>query len=192
MFKILTEEKVKQEIIRNTLLLAIIGFVVSQALSYMALSVDNMLASWGIYMLVFGVSIFLSFFFTRRGVVRVRDRHWEGLTTFGKAFIIGLAIAFLAMLIQTLLYFILLLAFKESFDSMTIGALEKGISYMQENNVPEDNIDDMYEAIEKVKSTTAFEGAIDVFFKGAIFSVVIALLTAAFVKKDKTIENGLA
>lgn len=186
---LLNDANVKSQIIRNGILLAVLGFVLTQGVTLLTSQMDNQVAVWGIYLLMFLGVIFLDVYFPRKVVINARTAA-GGQITFGNAFIISLTTLLLATLLQTIVYFILLLLFKDFYDNINITMVEKTIYYMQEHSAPQESIDQMVDSIDKIKDTTAMESVMDILLKSAIFSVIISLLIGAFIKKDKFNENG--
>jgi hypothetical protein len=180
----------RQEIIRNGVMLSVISIVVSQSVTLLTFQMSSQMAVWMLYLVMFGLALFLNFFFVRKAVLNIRDKYSDGKTTFGKAFIIALTTGLLATIIQSLFMLILFLLFKNFYDSNNEKLMMASIDWMENNGAPAESIDQVYDGIEKMKNTTPLESFIDIFYKSAIFSLIVALLIAAFVKKEKVNENG--
>jgi hypothetical protein len=145
---------------------------------------------WMLYLVMFGLAIFLNVYFIRKAVITIRDKFSDGKTTFSNAFIIALTTGMIAVLIQSLFVLVLYLLFKDFYDSNNEKMMLSSIEWMEENSAPAESIDQVYDGIDKMKNTTPIESFIDIFYKSAIFTIILSLLIAAFVKKEKVNENG--
>lgn len=181
----LNNPNIRREIIRNATLLVVIGLVISQLFTYLMSTMKNPIAMGGLGLLMFVIVIFINVYFIRKAVITARDKYNEGKITFGQAFAIGAVTNVIAAITQSLLYLLLLLAFKDYFINMQVEMLENSIDFMVKNGVDSAQIDDMYDQIDKIRNTTPVEMVVDTFWKGIIFALILPLIIAAAIKKDK-------
>lgn len=109
-----------------------------------------------------------------------RDRYLGGKITFSQCFVTGLIVGLVGFIISTAYSYFFLTVIEP-------GYMEEGMNRMVEtwgNSMSEERLDDMLRRMEKrmtpgsqIKSSLIY---------GAVISVILGLLIALFVKKDKT------
>jgi hypothetical protein len=168
--------------VRNGIFLGLAGVLISVLVW---LSGMNMIEQWWISIVVGLISITLSILFMRSGVITIREKGNEGVISFGQAFIVAFLIGIISLvfsIIWTYLQYQVL--DPESVDIM----IENYLMFMEGKGIPENYIIEAVENMEKMKDPVYM---LVQNLKAGGFTLVVALLIAAFIKKDTT-ETGLS
>ncbi|MDD5508434.1 MAG: DUF4199 domain-containing protein [Bacteroidales bacterium] len=163
------------------LILGAVMIVVS--LIYYILDVNMFTIGFGILSVVVSLAIVIIVF--ALGMNSYRDRYLGGKIDFKRCFLIGLIIGLVGFIISAA-YNLIFMTYIEP------GAMEEGVNKVIEkwgDKMTEEQLDDMISKMQKRMTPSAqIKSSL---ITGAIISALLSLIVSAFIKKDKTVSEGI-
>lgn len=153
------------------------------SLIYYILDVNMFSIGFGILSMLISLAIVIIVF--ALGMNSYRDRSLGGKIDFKRCFLIGLIIGLVGFIISSA-YNLIFMTYIEP------GAMEEGINKFIEkwgDKMTEEQLDDTISKMQKrmTPSVQIKSGLIT----GAVISVILSLIVSAFIKKDKTVSEGI-
>jgi len=119
------------------------------------------------------------------GIKNYRDKYLGGKINYGKAFLQGLSIGFVALFISGVFNLIFFLVFDPDFMTNMLNEFTQSLS---EKGVPEEQLIKIRENIEDGQKP--LKQLLGIFINPIIFSAIISLIVSAFIrKKDKSLSQ---
>lgn len=132
--------------------------------------------------LSFGIIMLVSFVFAFLSMRHQRDQLDNGLITYGKALLVGFLVLFAGGIVSGIWNYVLI----NFIDPNYISALKEQFMNTWGEAMPADQLEKTMEQFDKSgEFLTALKGGI---INGAIFSIIVSLITAAFVKREPKMD----
>ena len=175
------EEKVKAPFWKQALIYGLILGIVSVFLSLVFYFIGMSTESW-VGWITGAVGIALLVYL----MIQYRNVHLGGYATFGQMFTIALVAGIVSTIIAAAYSYILYTVIDPGLiDQIKIVAEEK---IMSNSRIPESMYDDIFERMEK--RTTAVYIVKMSLIMGPVINAIIALIVAAFIKKEEPINQA--
>jgi len=170
--------------LNSGIILAIISIVISIIIWVFGI-IESMSLFGGLYILLFNLvlTVVLLVIFTKS----YRDKFFEGKITYGKAFIYGfLVVVFSAIIGAIYNYIFYTLIDPDYIRVITESTMDKTVAMMENSGANADAIDEVLIRFEEEGIPSAFKQLQQGLIFGIIGGAIMALISAAIVKKDTT------